>query len=842
MNSLKEFFSFLTTTSNNKKEEEETIIIKKDNDFHQLLLQDIIQKSITHHNSDNSKTTNNNNNNSNSNNNNITFTNDILIRLIIHNRVIFLKIFSNVYMLSRYYTRCIKDANLPIINNYHQMTDVSWMIDNGYVGVLHSKLDRNEFLQMEGEIGLDTAPLEKLFRTKDYGLIEKLVKKYRMHFYTENSIDLACCSGRLDVVQLIISIHDPQNLPITKNAILNAMKAGSLELVQFLDTTFDSCNIAITMIGSISKNSDVISYYLGKISIGGGRVDGLMILSSMDINLIKNHFHSTTTFINATTMLDFIKKATLFSPSSYHFELNGFPKNLKQLEGNERLMDNIDNILLESQEYFKKFNQLIPLLFKQQQQNDEKININISKLMNNINQNNNPTIYQPLFNILLVYEYINLDSILQKHIDTIHRIVFRAITILGLVDKTIFSFIIDRLKEVNNLSMDEYFNQIIGNWTNIDQLNLILEIDPSLYQFKFINLNSTRITIRFQEEVLERLMEIGIIQEDVLLTDWRLRVVDDLATVKYILSRNTAKQNCSMVWDVSRFKFGPLSKKYHDETAKLLIEAGFLPQYVDSMHGLVYLCTNHSTTSNFLIKYLVESCLTYDVYALMGAIQSQNWDLFDYIIKVENVREYPFFESEYYSKEFLKPIKYLIAINDFDRCIEFIKRLNNKSILSLVPNLCVGNIQFFSQFVNQYPQSLNLQKMVERTIYDCHVPFMLFLIDQYPTFFQQQADLIDLFGKACSVGSLSIMKILFDHYGCLIDNSFVGLQYILVAINRGHVNCLAYLDSLKKFQPPLDSHKHIHYSRFGYQLMDIFLNRQAEKEKILNNYGNELLF
>ncbi|EGG22268.1 hypothetical protein DFA_04386 [Cavenderia fasciculata] len=137
-----------------------------------------------------------------------------------------------------------------------------------------------------------------------------------MHFYTENSIDLACCSGRLDVVQLIISIHDPQNLPITKNAILNAMKAGSLELVQFLDTTFDSCNIAKTMIGSISKNSDVISYYLGKISIGGGSVDGLMILSSMDINLIKNHFHSTTTFINATTMLDFIKKATLFSPRS----------------------------------------------------------------------------------------------------------------------------------------------------------------------------------------------------------------------------------------------------------------------------------------------------------------------------------------------------------------------------------------------------------------------------------------------------------------------------------------------------------------------------------------------
>ncbi|EGG16712.1 hypothetical protein DFA_07690 [Cavenderia fasciculata] len=702
-------------------------------------------------------------------------------------------------------TATIHVNNHPTIYKYNQIIDVWWMLDNGYINLLHYRLDRNDYIQMYGRTEREESELlERIFQTKDYALVAKMVDRYRLVFLTNNSVDLSCYSGRLDVFKLILSIQDPDNIPISVAAVENAIKSGSLELVQFLDTTFhESCSLSCinTRPFCESHNQQIISYFLSKMAANDTdkettrrkqkSLDGLTILCTLDFDLINQYLYCDESNLEQSTLTNFVM-STVFFFLNFHEKIKGYPHGAVH---SSNLLEYLGN----SQEYIVNVSKIIPIIFKRTPQQMQVLHNKIFKIMENIDSQG--PLYQPLYNMLVVYEIL-VESLPESSRNgseerLLHNFSTRGIIRLGVTDKSVLAYIVDKCQP--GLRLKEHYSVfVVTQYTALDQLDAIIAIDPTFLQYRL-----TRLRVAYHQEVFDRLVEIGVLGKQLILQYWGNRVGSfwDSAWIRY-LTKNATDQIKGGSWKLEGHSY--VDANTIDIVARLLIEAGVSLEPVQQMPGIQNLCQSND---NYLIKYMVATNKCCDVFALGGAILGGNFQLFDHLASIKDVKPYNVDKDIHFNQTYiLFAIEHLISLNDFERFKIFRNRINHTKFDGEIPTMCIkySNTEFFSQLVaidsSCQTEKPNMMAFAKRVIKKHNIPFLKFILDRDDKTYST-LDLNQLFREALLNGCVESMYRLVHHSNTIFkkDIGKVSSGDIINSIKLGHLPSLVYLYSLNKF-------------------------------------------
>ncbi|EGG19249.1 hypothetical protein DFA_02035 [Cavenderia fasciculata] len=426
------------------------------------------------------------------------------------------------------------------------------------------------------------------------------------HLQIQPNIDVvaSCLGGDLEMVKCIIKetaqtteALDGGKIYLLRDAIVNAMESGSLELVKYLDENIESCNIATEWNrkpGAMcrSQSLQVIEYFLSRVAtdplaVDAKCIDGISILCSLDVDLIKEYLSHKSTYFAADSSMDKIE----FVWSVVYF-LNPFQRPVPCMpNGMTAKSKGCDSI-------FEKIGSILPYIFNRSSEQAQILHNKITNLI--MTQNNNnlciiPSQYQPLYNMLLALEILAQDNNNAKLNlkQRIHSVAIRAIIELA----------------------------------TLEQVKVFEEIDPySLRQFSPLSVDL------FHEDVFAYFVERGIITdemiEDILVTN--ASVIDPAALLYF------AKHKPEYLKQLGDWELKNASNM--EIGAKVLIHRGrnHPTKYQETMDGIETLCYIGSPTDNFMIKYLVETKRCCDLYALGGAIIAGNFQLFDYIASIKD--------------------------------------------------------------------------------------------------------------------------------------------------------------------------------------------------------------
>ncbi|EGG20207.1 hypothetical protein DFA_07327 [Cavenderia fasciculata] len=546
--------------------------------------------------------------------------------------------------------------HIPIIYKYENAIEVQWMLSNGYTTLLHYKLDRDDTLRM-GSV-LDESSdnriielrqlIQDIFKTKDIALSVKLFNRFKTEFLqVDNCIDLACFSGSLDVVKLLVSLSTSNNSnPITRDALENAFYSGSLELVQYLD-----------------KFIDIFQVYRGTTS---NTNVNQRILKSYHTFALEQSTIEPTKFIN-----NFIIPVLFLNTEPSHI-IQGYP--LLAIPNNNSYNWSIENMhkeLKNNESYFLKVCQALPWIF-QQQDNINILDTQVRTIMKEIDCNNRH-IYQPIYNMIFGYESLLQNNHSLETIGLVHNQLIKSVVRLGVVSRLVFMYLLGGGQSISKL---EQIASFIHQHITLDQLKLLLQLDPSIA-------TSFRITKPecFEEDVFLYLLEIGILTEEVVIGQWKTSI---------------------SIGDLPSIRFGIL--------AMTLIQAGGHPSYHQSYQhsNLTDLCRSNNHYNNQLVLYLVESKKCCVLYALGAAIRAANYRLFDQIAALSSENEQ---NTQYPMTSGVdKALQSIIGVNDFDRFGVFINHINDNLYSTAVsPKFCLryGRTWFLGKIIFKY-QSLPL--------------------------------------------------------------------------------------------------------------------------------------
>ncbi|EGG16756.1 hypothetical protein DFA_07734 [Cavenderia fasciculata] len=714
--------------------------------------------------------------------------NDKSFNNVIGNRYIWKKIVNYIHEISMMYVMSTTNTTkvraktpknrLPYILKYDQVTSIGWMLGNGYKSLLHDKLDKGLFIQIQGEIAMATIPLKKIFKTRDIGLIEKLVTLYRLHFITPTSVDLSCRSGSVEVLKLIVSLrHCQDTIPITKEAMYNAMKSGSLELVKYLDVTYESCKISSAMIirrQSQGHSLPTLDYFCSRktqtttstvLDSSSSQhqqqcIDSEDIMCSLDYDLIKSHLHVASLSLR----LNFIYNVAFLMTGSVL--VKSIPNELITRMNHFNGTDNVKEVLAwdTSQIYFDKITPLIPLIF--QVTTDQTLYIDaqnkVIETMRNIPKDS--YLYRPLYNLLLAYELANTYPPLlssnyarESNQDALHTMTAKGVIRMGVTDRSVLLLVIQGLQSSTQRSQTDYFSSLINLYTTIDQLHVIMDVDPSLKQHRL-----KRIYTSFQPEVFDHLMHLDVITFEEI-HDWPGRIIFDMSLAKYMLAHHL--ETLTVAKFSTDIHYTPFCHTV-DIISMMLIEAGCTPSfYENTSHSFSNFCHPQSPTANYFMKYLVRTNQCAAVFPMCAAIQHRNLTLFDALDAIDSKPFVPTLHLDSTHRDIQQALQQLIALGDFKRYSILIKRINDVKLDTLATSLCItfGSLDFFKQHIVAFPKSFDLVRLADRITYDCNLPFLEYLLTEHTESFRLYVNLNSLFGKACSVGALDIMKMIYRY-------------------------------------------------------------------------------
>ncbi|EGG16819.1 hypothetical protein DFA_07797 [Cavenderia fasciculata] len=369
-----------------------------------------------------------NNNNNNNNNNNI-----VVIRQVFKNRYLLKTIFKHAHQLSL--NQLTFGDGIPKLYTYNQLTSIGWMVKNGYISLLRSKINRGDYLKLPK----NREKIKTIFcAISDQTLLDKIITLDKWYFCYGQMIPFACASGNVVLLEKILK-HEllPKEylFPLEPYLVLDhAFASGSLDMVRYLDTSVDKCNIAKLEWGIFrfckTTSSDVVKYFLdrSKERIKVIRVVDsfpLLIASTNPLHPISPYLKGNETFLGQDHILAFINTFVFFKQESWTQVLSSmlyldkfsshFPKPLLSIVRDYDRDEKVKEILENNRPFFNRIGDLLVEIGTAKFGNQVAIKMKNATLALKCIDSTHCT-YKPLSNALVAIQMFQQRIVLDKKV------------------------------------------------------------------------------------------------------------------------------------------------------------------------------------------------------------------------------------------------------------------------------------------------------------------------------------------------------------------------------------------------------------------------------------------
>ncbi|EGG16813.1 hypothetical protein DFA_07791 [Cavenderia fasciculata] len=306
--------------------------------------------------------------------------NTVVIRQVFKNRYLLKTIFKHAHQLSLNQLTFDDGRRIPKLYTYNQLTSIGWMIKNGYISLLRSKINRGDYLKLPKS----RKKIQMIFcAISDQTLLDRIISLDKWYFCHDQIIPYACSSGNVSLVDKILKhklFGQEFHLPIDPYLMLDrAMVSGSLDMVRYLDTMVDKCNIAKLDWGVShackTTSSDVVKYFLDK-QVGSKErskvIDSfpLLIASTNPLHPISPYLKRNETFLSKDHTLSFINTFVLFKQELWEdiskkipyldkSFLSYFPKPLLSILRDYDRDEKVKEILENNRPFFNRIGDLL---------------------------------------------------------------------------------------------------------------------------------------------------------------------------------------------------------------------------------------------------------------------------------------------------------------------------------------------------------------------------------------------------------------------------------------------------------------------------------------------------